>query len=160
MELFAIEPGLAVWTWISFGLLFFILWKYVLPPIVKGLKEREKSIAGAVDNAREIEERLEGIKKEEAAILDKARAQADKMLGDTRKEADLLKKRLVEKAEEEASAIVAKARIRAAEEREVLLQALQEELADFVCETSEKVTGVSFTSDKDRKMVRELAKEL
>ena len=160
MELFAIEPGLAIWTWISFGLLFFILWKLVLPPIVKGLKEREKSIAGAVDNAREIEERLEGIKKEEAAILDKARVQADKMLGDTRKEADLLKKRLIDKAEEEASDIVAKARIRAAEEREVLLQALQEELADFVCEASEKVTGVSFTSDKDREMVRELAKEL
>ncbi len=160
MELFAIEPGLAIWTWLSFGLLFFILWKFLLPSLLKSIRDREKTIAGAVDNAREIQERLDEIKKEEAEILVKARTQADKVLSDTRKEAEVLKSRLLAKAEEEAEAIVSRAKIKAVEEREVLLQALQEELADFVCDASEKVTGVSFTSEKDRKMVKEMAQTL
>ncbi|RKX92691.1 MAG: ATP synthase F0 subunit B [Spirochaetes bacterium] len=160
MELFEIEPGLAIWTWLSFGLLFFILWKFLLPSLLKSIKDREKTIAGAVDNAEEIQKRLDEIKKEESKIIDKARAQADKILGDTRKEADVLKSRLIAKAEEEAEAIVSRAKLKAAEEREVLLQALQEELADFVCEASEKVTGVSFTSEKDRRMVKEMARTL
>lgn len=160
MELFAIEPGLAIWTWLSFGLLFFILWKFLLPSLLKSIRDREKTIAGAVDNAREIQERLDEIKKEEAEILEKARTQADEILSDTRKEAEVLESRLLAKAEEEAEAIVSQAKIKAAEEREVLLQALQEELADFVCDASEKVTGVSFTSEKDRKMVKEMAQTL
>ncbi len=160
MELFTLDPGLVIWTWITFGILFFILWKFVLPSLMGSIKNREDMIARSVDDAEEIQKRLEGIKKEQAAIIEKARAQADKILSETRKESEVLRMKLLKKAEKEAAAVVAQARIRAAEEREVLLQSLQTELADFVCDASEKIVGTSFTSEKDHVLAEELAKTL
>ncbi len=160
MELFTLDPGLAIWTWITFGILLIILWKYVFPSLMGNIRKREEMISKSVDDAEAISRKLEDIKKEEAAILKDARKRADGILSDTRKEAQSLRKRLLDKAQEEADAIISEARIKAAEERELAVRSLQDELADFVCDTSEKIVGMSFTSDKDRELVRELAEKL
>ena len=160
MELFTLDPGLAIWTWIAFGILFLILWKFVFPALLDNIKNREHLIAQSVDDATEIQKRLERINTEHAGILKKARKEADDILRNTRKEAEVLKKKLLEKAELETEEIIAQAREKIAAEREALLQSLQEELADFVCDTSERIIGTSFTSEKDREWARELAKTL
>ncbi len=160
MALFTLDPGLVIWTWIAFAVLFFVLWKFVLPPLLASIREREEKIAGSVDNAEEIQKRLEGIKKEQEEILKEARGQADKVLRETRKKSEVLRQELLKKAEKEAEEIVSLARIRAAEEREALLQSLQAELADFVCDASEKIIGSSFTAKKDHLFARELAEKL
>ncbi len=160
MELFKLDPGLAVWTWIAFGALFYVLWKFVIPPLMKNIKTREKTIAKSVDDAAVIEKRLVEIEEERQNILKKAGAEADRILHQTRKDAEVLKKKLLEKAEKEADNVIVLARNKAAAEREALLQALQEELADFVCDASEKVIGKSFISEKERQWTREIVKEL
>lgn len=160
MELFTLDPGLAVWTWIAFGILFFILWKFLLPSILSGIKSREEMIAGAVDNAEVIQKRLEGIKKEKEEILSKAGKEADGILADTRRQSEELKARLLEKAEAEAGEIISLAKKKAQEEREVLARSLREELASLVCDVSEKMIGESFTAEKDQRMIRELAEKL
>ena len=106
MELFKLDPGLAIWTWIAFGILFFILWKFAFPVLIGNIKEREKLIAKSVDDADEIEKRLKEINIEYAEIIKKARTEADGILLETRKESDLLKRKLLLKAEEEAADIV------------------------------------------------------
>ena len=42
---FSIEPGLIIWTWLVFGALLFLLWKYAWPAIVRATEERERTIA-------------------------------------------------------------------------------------------------------------------
>ena len=160
MELFTLDPGLAIWTWVAFGILFLILWKFAFPALLDNIKNRENLIAKSVDDAADIQKRLESINTEHAGILKKARKEADGILLNTRKEAEVLKKKLLEKAENEAEEIIAQARERMTAEREALLQSLQEELADFICDTSEKIIGSSFISEKDREWTRELAKTL
>ncbi len=160
MELFKLDPGLAAWTWIAFGALLFILWKFVFPPLMKNIKTRERTIAKSVDNAAAIERRLGEIEEEREKILKEAGVKADEILHQTRKDAEVLKAKLVEKAEKEAENILVLARNKAAAEREALLQTLQEDLADFVCDASEKVIGASFISEKERQWTRELVKEL
>ena len=91
MELFKLEPGLAVWTWITFGILFVILWKLVLPVLLKNLQSREEYIASAVDNAEKVEARLQEINTERAEIIKKAENEADSILHRTRDEAEQLR---------------------------------------------------------------------
>lgn len=160
MELFALDPGLAIWTWIAFGILFFILWKFAFPALIGNIKDRENMIAKSVDEADEIKKRLEDINTEYAEIIKKARTEADGILLEVRKESEILKKKLLDKAEKEAEIVISYAKERMEEERESLLISLQGEIADFVCDTSEKVVGSSFTSDKDREWVMELADTL
>ncbi len=160
MELFKLEPGLAVWTWITFGILFVILWKLVLPVLLKNLQSREEYIASAVDNAEKVEARLQEINTERAEIIKKAENEADSILHRTRDEAEQLRIRLTKKAEDEAAGILEQARKNAAAEREAAYQSLQEEIADFICDASEKVVGMAFITDRERKWTRETVKTL
>ena len=47
------EFGLLIWTLVAFLMVFFILKKFAWPAIVKGLKEREQSIADSLATAAE-----------------------------------------------------------------------------------------------------------
>ena len=160
MELFKLDPGLAIWTWISFGILLLILWKFAFPSLIGNIKEREKLIAKSVDNADEIQKRLDDINTEYVGIIKKARSEADSILLETRKESDILKKKLLLEAEQEAENIIIKTKEKMSEERESLIRNLQGEIADFVCDTSAKIVDSSFTSDKDCEWALELAKSL
>lgn len=160
MELFSLEPGLAIWTWISFGLLFFILWKFVFPGLLGSIKEREKKIAGAVDKAEEIENRLVEIEKEHKEIIAGARSEADGILRKTREESEVLRKKLLKKAEDEAQTMLAEARMKIAAERTAAIESIRSELADFVCDTSEKIIGTGFVEEKERDWARELVESL
>jgi F-type H+-transporting ATPase subunit b len=160
MELFKLEPGLAIWTWIAFGVLFLILWKFFFPSLMSNIRNREKIISKSIDDANEIEKKLGSINSEYEDTIKKARSEADQILLETRKEADVLKQGLIKKADDEVKKIVSQARERTIEERQIMLQTFQDEISDFVCQASEKVIGTSFTVDQDRQLVKELLQQL
>nr|WP_319777036.1 F0F1 ATP synthase subunit B [uncultured Sphaerochaeta sp.] len=160
MDLFKLEPGLAIWTWITFAILFFILAKFVIPAILKNLQEREDYISSSVDKTAKVEARLKEIEEERAEILEKAGKEADDLLLETRKQADELKRTLTGQAQAEAQEILAQARDQAGRERQAVMEQLQDDLADFVCDASEKVAGFSFVGDREKELTRELVKEL
>ena len=160
MDLFKLEPGLAIWTWITFGILFFILWKLVLPIILGNIQKREETIASAVDNAEKIESRLNEVKSEREQIISAANKQADEILHRTRQESEELRLQLLKNAEQEAEAVIVRARAAAEEERAAALLQLQQELADFICEVSDRVVGFAVVGDKERRLTKESIKSL
>ena len=157
MDLFKIDPGLAIWTWVSFIILFIILSKFVFPNIMKMINTREASIAESVEKAERIEQRLEEIEQEHKAIMKRANSEADEILRKTRSDAEALRKKLLEKAENEAREIVNQAKAKMLEDRDAMIEAMQSDIADFVVDTSEKIIGRSFTSADDRSWAMELA---
>ena len=48
---FAVNFGIFFWTWIVFGILLFVLWKYAFPAILKATEDRERAIAKQLDEA-------------------------------------------------------------------------------------------------------------
>jgi len=160
MELFSLDPGLAIWTWITFGLLFLILWKFVFPPIFRTIADREALIAKGVDNARVADENLKKMEEEHRELIRKAREEADGILREARAESEKLKERLLENARTEAREIVQEGRTAALEERDLLIASLREEIAGLICDSSEKVIGRSFLDREDRAWAREMAETL
>ena len=110
MELFLIEPGLMIWTWISFAVLFLIMYKFVFPTLLRNMREREEQISNAVDDAEIIKKTRADIGDERAAVIKKAKLDGDDILRQTREDADLLKKDLADKAELNAAEILKEAR--------------------------------------------------
>jgi len=160
MELFKIDPGLAIWTWIVFGLTFMILWEFAFPYILTNIKNREKIIADSINKASLIERRLSDIEKEQTQMISESRIQANEILRQTRLQAEILRKDLLEKAGQEARDVLAQVKIKIEEERMVMVQSIKSDIADFVCETSEKVIGRSFVSKKDHDWVNEMVETL
>ncbi len=160
MDLFKLEPGLAIWTWITFGILFFILWKFVLPVLLKNLQDREEYISSAVDKTDELDRKLKNLQAERDAILNQANREADEILHRIRQEGELLKNELVLKARKEAEKLLEQARKDAAAEREAALKALEKELAEFICDAAEQVVGMSVVGEKERAWTEETVKSL
>jgi F-type H+-transporting ATPase subunit b len=152
MELFRIEPGLMLWTWISFIILLIIMYKFVFPTLIQNIKEREEKISKSVDDAEKISRTRADMDREKTDILKKAQTEGDEIVRKMRNDADLLKKSLEEKAELSAAEILKQAQQKAEEENIIALQQLKAEIAEFVCDTSEKIIGRAFIKEEDQKL--------
>lgn len=160
MDLLKIDPGLMVWTWVTFGLLLFLLSKFAFPNMLKGLKDRERTINESLNNAAEIKQRLEALEAERQDLLKQAQGEAEELMRRARLAAEDASIRSRRAAETEALDIIAQARLKIEEERAAMVEGLRIELATFVCDSTEKLVERSFLSEEDRAWTRELSKVL
>jgi F-type H+-transporting ATPase subunit b len=160
MDLFKLEPGLFIWTWLTFGILLLLLSKLVFPSLLAGIKQREKKIADSVDKAEEIEKRLAAIENEHREIITAAKKEADAILRKIREDAGELKKKLAKEADEKAAGILEDARLKIEEERAAILNSLRSDIAEMVCEASSKLIQTKVAGDEDLKLAEKLVNEL
>lgn len=160
MGIFSFEPGLAIWTWIAFGILLWVMSKYVFPVLLSNIKDREKAIADSVDNAEAIKKRLKNIDQEYADRMAEAKKESDNLIIEARKSAELLKKELLEKADAEAAQLLEEAKERINEERKLAMASIKDDITKLVCSGSEKVIGHAFLEDSDRKWTEGLIDDL
>ena len=112
MEL--VNPGIGVifWMALSFGLLLLILGKFVWPPVMRALNERENRIEQALFEADKVREEMKELAFSNEKLMLEAREERDKLIGEARD----VKKSLIEdarlKATEEAERIIESARER------------------------------------------------
>src|SRR6478672_13213669 len=104
MNLLTPELGLLVWTLLAFLVVFFILGKYAWPAIVKGLKQREETIAGSLSTAERVKAEMAQLKSENEALLAKAREERGQIL----KEARDTKDKIINEAKDEAKIVANK----------------------------------------------------
>ena len=71
-----LNPGLTLWTAITFILLIFVLGKYAFGPIVKMLDERERTIRDSIDEAKRERAEAEKLLAQQKDALLKAQREA------------------------------------------------------------------------------------
>jgi F-type H+-transporting ATPase subunit b len=160
MDLFRLDPGLAIWTWVTFGGLCLILAKWVLPRLLGSLEKRERLIAKSVDDALALEERLKALDQERLSVLARARLEGEGLVEEARREAEALRQELLDRASNEAEALVAEGRQRVTEERRAAIEALRGELAEFALACAETVVGAALVGEREREWARERARQL
>ena len=95
--MFTFEPGVAIWTLISFVIVLIVLSKFVLPPITKAIDERKNKISSDLEAADEaarkaertssdLTRRLAAIDREREEILAEARERARSRFEELEKE--------------------------------------------------------------------------
>ena len=75
-----LDPGLFIWTIITFVVLFIILAKFAWKPLLNALKEREDQIKLALQNAAQAKEELGKLTLKSEAITNKAREESQRRL--------------------------------------------------------------------------------
>ncbi|HIA23427.1 MAG TPA: F0F1 ATP synthase subunit B, partial [Candidatus Marinimicrobia bacterium] len=71
-----LDPGLFVWTIVTFLLLLTVLSKFAWKPLLKMLKEREEFIRSSLEDAEKAQTELAKLNAEGEEIINKARAEA------------------------------------------------------------------------------------
>ncbi len=107
--MFQAEPGLMIWTAISFVILLVILWKVAYKPITNALKKREDSIRDSLEEAKKTRETAENLLEDYKKQLAEARQEAQKILAEGKMMGENIRKEVIQKAHEESNQIVKRA---------------------------------------------------
>ena len=137
-----------------------ICWRYIYPPILSVMQEREKKISDGLEAAKKADDSLEEAKlafdkelnqaKAEAAeILEKANARASKIVSDASS-----------KAESEAEKIMASAETAIENETNKAKEELRQQMSDIIIDTAQKILGDEISKEKHQDILKKAAKEL
>ncbi|MCD6355046.1 MAG: F0F1 ATP synthase subunit B [Prolixibacteraceae bacterium] len=161
MGLVTPNSGTIFWMLIIFGIVLFILKKFAWKPILDALKEREESIANALNSAEQARKEVKGLKADNEKVIAEARKEKDIIL----KEAKELKERIVaeakQKAGEEARKTIDQARHQIQTEKEAAINEIKNQVAELSVMIAEKVIKKELSNkDEQEKMVDGLVDEI
>lgn len=134
---FAGGIGNAVLTLIIFAAVVYILGKKAWPPLLKVLDEREQSIRGALQEARQERIEAEKLLAQYRKQIDQAREEATAIVEEGRRDAQAVQRRMHEEAQRESQEMIERAK------REIKLAAdsAVKELYDRTAELAVQVAG-------------------
>ena len=145
---------------IAFLIVFFFVWKWAVPAINRILAERQRAIAGQIEEAEAAKAEARKLEEDYRTELENARQQRSSMLEEARSEAEAVKTDLIEKARAEAEGIVAKAREDAEIERSRVLADARQEVANLSIDLAERVVGENLDRQKQMALVERYIQDL
>ncbi|MCE7069894.1 MULTISPECIES: F0F1 ATP synthase subunit B [Dyadobacter] len=139
MSLLTPNPGLIFWMLVVFLLVVFILAKFAWKPIIKGLKDRENEIQGALDLAERTRAEMIKLKSDNEKLIAEANAVRDQILRDAKDAADRTILESKDKAAVEAQKMIDSAREAIRNEQQMAVTKIRKEVAVLSLEIAEKV---------------------
>ena len=155
-----INPGLILWTIITFILLLFILGKVAWKPLVNALQAREQSIRDALLKAEEARKESERLLAENTAAMKRANEETSRILKEGRELAEQMKNEIVAKAHESTKTMMSQAKEDIQREKETALLQLKNEVVDLAMNAAEKIIDETLDEAKQKKLVDKVLQSL
>jgi len=155
-----LEPGMIIWTWVTFLVLLFVLKKVAWKPLLNMVEERENRIAESLKRAEEARMEAEKLLEEQHRQLAKTQEEVQAMLKESRLMAEKVRNDIIEKAREDANKLMERARRDIEKERQMALMSLRNQVADLVVQATSKLIQVSLDEDKHRELIDEYIQRL
>ena len=146
---------------VTFGIIFFALWRVLLPRLNQTLAERTDKIEGGLQRAEEAQaeanatlaryrEQLAEARHEAARLREQAREQGAQIIAEMREQAQAEARRLVDAAHAQIEA-----------DRQQALQSLKTEVGGLAVDLASRVVGESLTDEaRQRRVVERFLDEL
>lgn len=148
MDLFTPDFGLVFWMFVSFAILFFILWKWAWPVILKTVDNRADTIDKGVEYAQSAKEQLDHARETAQEVINDARRQQADML----READKLKTQLVEQAraaaQSEAQKVMDSAKMQIEQQQKEAQLQFRNQVSEFALDIAQKVVKNQLKDEK------------
>lgn len=141
---------------VNFGILFFLLSKFLYKPLVNILEERKNKIAKGLKDSLEAEERLAQAQTSSKKQIGEAVTQANLIIEKAKKEADIEARQIIEKAQEKASGIILKAKEAAGQQAEETMKDVRLRLAGLISTAFEKIASEKISQDSIEKAIKDL----
>jgi F-type H+-transporting ATPase subunit b len=154
------DPGLFIWTIVTFLVLLALLAKFAWKPLLAALEARRQLIAKAIDDAERTKKELERVQQESLAILAKARVEAEAILSRSRADADTFREELRQKAIADAAAIVKRAEREIQLETNRAIEQLRREAVDLSLAIATKLLQRNVTRDDNAALIDETIKQI
>ncbi|MGH7549668.1 MAG: F0F1 ATP synthase subunit B [Gemmatimonadota bacterium] len=160
MELLQPEPGLIVWTVVTFVVLLGVLWKFAWNPILGALEAREQAIQRTIDDAERLQAAAEAVLEEHKARLAEARSEGNRILDEARRAGERMKSEIMEKSRAEANQVIERAHRQLELETEKAIQTVRSKAVDMALHAAERVLERSLTDADHRRLAEEAIAEI
>ena len=154
------DPGLFIWTILTFLVLLALLAKFAWRPLLQALESRQALIRKSLDDAQQAKQELERLQVESAQILKKARVEAETIIANSRSDGERLREEIKQKARADSDAIVRNAERQIQLETTRALQQIRHEVADLSVEIASKLIQRNLTRADNEGLIEETLKQL
>ncbi|HEY0978020.1 MAG TPA: F0F1 ATP synthase subunit B [Flavobacteriales bacterium] len=136
-----VEPsfGLIFWMTLSFLAVLFILAKFAWKPILNGLKEREASIADALNEAKRAREENASMMARNEELMQQAREERELMLKEARDIRDREISEAKATAKAQGDALLARAREDIRNEKNAAITEMKNQVAELSIQVAERI---------------------
>ena len=140
---------------LAFAIIFFFMWKWVLPRVNTLLEERREKIQGELERAETTRTEADRILADYQAQLANARDEANRIIEEARRTAQQLQLDLQARAEHEAQASVARAQEEIRAERDRVFQELRTQVGEIAVILAGKVVGAELDRAAHERLIDE-----
>jgi F-type H+-transporting ATPase subunit b len=150
-----IEPGLIIWTVITFIVLLIVLRKVAWGPILTALEQREHTIRNSLAEAQQARQEAAQLLTQHQQMLSDASREVGCILEQGREEAERLRISLTEQARAEAQRLTEAAQREIVREKHLAMQELKNTTADLALAAAGHLLNTAMTSEGHRRLVTE-----
>jgi len=159
-SLVSVNPGLMVWTAVTFVLLLFALYKLAWKPILSAVENREQRIRESLEKAEEAQRKAEESLQAYQKMLEDAKKETQEIINRGRKTAESLREEILAKANEEASRMLEKAKREINLEREKALEEIRNLAVELSLTAASKLVEHELTKEEHKKLIEQYLKEI
>src|SRR5215831_17173846 len=145
---------------ISFCIVCILLQRFAYKPVVTMLEERKRQIANSQTKAEQIKAELAGTEVQRKEVLDRANMEASRLIAEGRAAAARLQEQGTQKAIAAAEQVMARAQEASAQERARMLAELKSEFGRLLVQTTTRVTRKILTDEDQQRLAEETTNQL
>jgi F-type H+-transporting ATPase subunit b len=149
------DPGLFIWTIVTFLVLVYLLTRYAWKPLLTRLQEREERIRKSLADADKARQELERLQEESQAIIAQARAEAQSIVAEGKAVADRLKDETLQQAREKAETILKNAEKQIHAEKDRAIKEIKAEVVDLSLQIAGKLIRKNLTREDNATLINE-----
>ena len=153
------DPNEFIPMLIAFIIILIILAKFGWPMFEGMLEKRERTIAQALEKSEEARVESERVLAEYQQQLSEAKAQAAKLIADAKETSEAVRADITAKAQDEANAMIEKARIAIEAEKQAAMTELQNSIADLSVDVASRMVAKDLNDAEHRAIIERYLNE-
>jgi len=154
------DPGLYIWTIVTFLVLLALLARFAWRPLLDALEQRQEVIRKSLDEARQAKEELQRLHVESAKILAEARSEAAGIMSSTRADAARFAEEMKQKARVDADALVKHAQREIDSQTARAVQSIRREAIDLSVAVASKILRRDISAADNERLVDDTIREM
>ena len=154
------DPGLFIWTIITFLVLLALLAKFAWGPLLKALDARQETIRKSLEDAQAARRELEKLQQESTQILKKAHMEAESIVSKSWSDAEKLREEMKQKARAEADNILRDAERQIEIKTGEAIRQIRNEVADLSVMIATKFIQKNLSKEDNDRLIAETLKQI
>ncbi len=155
-----VDPQMVAWTWVTFAIVAFVLYKVAWKPILAALDAREERIRTALDDAERAAEELAKIEETCESLKAEANAESKQIIARAREAAAEAASHVESKAGEKVAIMYENAERDISAMKNQVVADMKKEQADIVIGLTSQLVAENMDTERNRELSDKLLQDL